>query len=109
MAHAAAAKRLWRNISLFVALPTCIALGAVTARAVSKHNEHREHAAPTEKVLVGTYVNVRTKVRSREPRNRRRRFPPTHRASHCRPFFSWASHSRSLGAPATKRSSGTTT
>ena len=58
------ASRLWRNISLFLALPTCVVLGGLTAKAMAQHSAHKEHAAEKPHVAVGTYINVRAKVRA---------------------------------------------
>jgi hypothetical protein len=59
----AGAKRLWKNLSLFLALPGCVALGAITVRALAKHSAAADtrHEA---RVPIGTYSNVRLKVRA---------------------------------------------
>ncbi|KIH87484.1 cytochrome c oxidase subunit 6a [Sporothrix brasiliensis 5110] len=59
--HAAQTTNLWKNISIFVAIPALAASGYNAYLLYKEHWEHWEHLPPLEERTEYPYQNIRTK------------------------------------------------
>ncbi|CAK7222258.1 Cytochrome c oxidase subunit 6A [Sporothrix curviconia] len=59
--HAAGTTTLWRNISIFIAIPALAASGYNAYVLWKEHWEHWEHLPPLEERTEYAYQNIRTK------------------------------------------------